>query len=284
MKKSKIIFMILLIVSLVAIIGVLIGLAIHGTIKNKISKNPIVTLEVEGYGEIQIELYPDYAPNTVSTIIKLIQNGYYNGKVFYGTDSTAVHLGMMKNEISEETTEATETVDSTSQSNVIEDVRTVSDIDTSIISGSEKDYEISIKGEFIANGFEKNTLRFEKGTVGLYRATYTPYDNTDLTEQSRNSGNSLMFISIEENSSLNGLYTPFGKVINGFDIIEQISTLQTVVEENAEEGQIKYFENLPIITKATINTYGIDYGMPIYEKAFDYQEYYTNLFLQYYSY
>ena len=287
MKKSKIIFMILLIVSLVAIIGVLIGLAINGTIKNKISKNPIVTLEVEGYGEIQIELYPDYAPNTVTTIIKLIQNGYYNGKVFYGTDSTAVHLGMMKNEISEETTETietTETVNTNSQSNVIEDAPTVSDIDTSIISGSEKDYEISIKGEFVANGFEKNTLRFEKGTVGLYRATYTPYDSTDLTEQSRNSGNSLMFISMQENSSLNGLYTPFGKVVKGMEVIETISALQTIVEEDAEEGQIEYFESLPTIKNATVDTFGVDYGMPVYEKAFDYQAYCTDVLLKYYQY
>ena len=282
MKKGKIICMTLVIVALIGIIGLLIGLAINGAIHNKNLKNPVVTLEIEEYGEIQIELYPNYAPNTVSAIIKLIQNKYYDGKVFYGTDSTAVHLGMIRNEVSEESSEEIEAT--TSESNAIEDAPTVSDIDTSVTSGSETDYEISIKGEFVANGYENNTLRFEEGTVGLYRASYIPYDNTDLTEQSRNSGNSLMFISLKENSSLNGLYTPFGKVIKGMDIVKKISTIQTIVEEDAEEGQIEYFESLPTIKKATVDTFGVDYGMPVYEKAFDYQAYCTDVILKYYQY
>lgn len=281
MKKSKIICMTLIIVVLIAIIGLLIGLAINGAIHNKNSKNPLVTLDIDGYGEVQIELYPDYAPNTVSTIIKLIQNKYYDGKVFYGKDSSAVHLGMIKNEVTEESTEETVT---TTESNAIEDAPTVSDIDTSVTSGSETDYKISIEGEFVANGYENNTLRFEKWTVGLYRATYTPYDSTDLTEQSRNSGNSLMFISMQENSSLNGLYTPFGKVVKGMEVIETISALQTIVEEDAEEGQIEYFESLPTIKNATVDTFGVDYGMPVYEKAFDYQAYCTDVLLKYYQY
>lgn len=45
--------------------------------------NPIVTMEVENYGTIKIELYPDQAPETVSNFIKLANNGFYNGLKFH---------------------------------------------------------------------------------------------------------------------------------------------------------------------------------------------------------
>ncbi len=282
MKKFKIVLMIIVIFVLASIILGLIGLSIHSSMYNKNAKNPIVTLNISGYGEVQIELYPEYAPNTVSTIVKLIQNKYYDGKVFYGTDDMAVHLGMVRNEVStEETTEGE--AEEVAVSNAIEDKVTVSDIDLSVPTGSAADYNVSIKGEFVANGYEKNTLRFEKWTVGLYRPTYASYDTTNLTEQSYNSGSSLMFIVMEEKSSLNGLYTPFGKVVKGFDIIEKINTLKVVENEEAEEQDIKYFESLPTITTATVDTFGIDYGTPIYQKAFDYQAYVTDILLQYYQ-
>lgn len=279
MKKFKVFLLAAIIVILVAVSVALIVLAIHGVNNNKNLKNPIVTLNVEGYGEIQIELYPEYAPNTTSTIVKLVQNGFYNGKVFYGIDSSDIHFGMIKNEV-EETTETGEAVQTV---NAIEDELTVSDIDLSVANGSEKDYKVAIKGEFVANGYENNTLRFEKGVVGLYRPTYMSYDSTDLTEESYNSGTSLVFIALEERSALNGLYTPFGKVIKGLDVLEEIYKLETVELEEGQEDQIRYFKNLPVITSATVDTFGRDFGTPIYQEAFDYQQYYTDILLQYYQ-
>ncbi len=45
--------------------------------------NPIVTMEIEGKGIIEIELFPDVAPNTVNNMIKLIQDGFYDGLIFH---------------------------------------------------------------------------------------------------------------------------------------------------------------------------------------------------------
>ena len=42
-----------------------------------IEKNPLVTMEIEDYGTIKIELYPEYAPNTVANFVSLIENGFY---------------------------------------------------------------------------------------------------------------------------------------------------------------------------------------------------------------
>ena len=45
--------------------------------------NPIVTIEMEDGGEIQIELYAETAPNTVRNFVSLVSKGFYDGTVFY---------------------------------------------------------------------------------------------------------------------------------------------------------------------------------------------------------
>ena len=279
-------------------------------------------MEVEGYGEVQIELEPDYAPNTVATIIKLAQNGYYDGKVFYGTDTRAVAAGMQlkteeipSDQYDEEGNYiGPEGEEYTLVQSAEEDKLRVSDLDKSITpyiseddeeyymvdedkrGNEETDYKIAISGEFVANGFNDNTLRFEKGTVGLYRSVYS---GENLSNESYNSGTSLFFITTDEDSSLNGEYAAFGKVIKGMDVIEQMLTLPLEQEETDEDGyasssptagtlsdnqEITKFASgsFPVITKATVETYGIDYGMPEYQEAFDYDRYMSDLILQYY--
>ncbi len=45
--------------------------------------NPIVTFEIEGFGTIKAELYPEIAPNTVNNFVSLVSKGYYNGLTFH---------------------------------------------------------------------------------------------------------------------------------------------------------------------------------------------------------
>jgi peptidyl-prolyl cis-trans isomerase B (cyclophilin B) len=45
--------------------------------------NPIVTMTIQGKGDITIELYPDKAPNTVKNFVSLIKKGYYDGLIFH---------------------------------------------------------------------------------------------------------------------------------------------------------------------------------------------------------
>lgn len=45
--------------------------------------NPIVTINIEGYGEMQFELFPKEAPITVANFITLINSGYYDGLTCY---------------------------------------------------------------------------------------------------------------------------------------------------------------------------------------------------------
>ena len=45
--------------------------------------NPIVTIKVKNYGTIEVELYPEVAPNTVNNFISLVNKGFYNGLTFH---------------------------------------------------------------------------------------------------------------------------------------------------------------------------------------------------------
>ena len=78
MKNNKIglIFKIIILILIIALIGTIC----YGYYKKETQevKKPIATVEVENYGTIKIELYPDLAPDTVSNFIKLANNGFYN--------------------------------------------------------------------------------------------------------------------------------------------------------------------------------------------------------------
>ncbi|MEG1710292.1 MAG: peptidylprolyl isomerase [Clostridia bacterium] len=46
-------------------------------------KNPIVTITMDSGKTIEIELYPEYAPNTVYNFLSLINENFYNGLIFH---------------------------------------------------------------------------------------------------------------------------------------------------------------------------------------------------------
>ena len=48
-----------------------------------VSKNPVVTIEMEDGGIIKAELYPDVAPVTVNNFISLINKNFYDGLIFH---------------------------------------------------------------------------------------------------------------------------------------------------------------------------------------------------------
>ncbi len=46
-------------------------------------QNPLVKIELENGKLIEVELYPEIAPNTVNNFISLVNSGYYNGLIFH---------------------------------------------------------------------------------------------------------------------------------------------------------------------------------------------------------
>ena len=141
---------ILTIIALIVIL-VLIGTISYGYYKNITMevKNPIVTMEVQDYGVIKLELYPEEAPEAVANFIALAKNGYYNGLKFHRVVKDFMIQGGDKNG---DGTGAPE----------LSDLGLVSEED-------EKNREYSITGEFLANGYE-NKLKNKEGTIAMARA------------------------------------------------------------------------------------------------------------------
>lgn len=265
-KKTKLIIWIVLSILAIVLSGVVVYNIINAKSHNV--QNPVATFEIENYGTIKMELYPEYAPNTVLNFINLIRNGFYTNKTFYGKDINAIY--------------ATKNADGT------EAEPTMSMVYSEIQYGAADDNKYQIKGEFVANGFEANTLKHEKGVVSMLREEYAAYFG--LTEQGYNSASCHFQIMLDTNRNLNGMYTAFGKVIEGLDIVEKIFDSEAKKEENenaeTESGassSIIELANPAVITKASVETYGIDYGVPEVEEAFDYDAFLQNYFNQYYN-
>lgn len=249
MKNVGKIFWIIALIAVVILIGVLcVGYFRKITFK---SQNPIATIEVENFGTIKVELYPNQAPETVSNFIALANNGFYNGTKFHRIVKDFMIQTGSKN--GDGTTGAK-----------------ISDLKE---GGEEKEYTIT--GEFLANGIT-NTQKFEEGTIAMARADYTAY-SPNLTTESYNSGCSQFFIMTKENTNLNGYYAPFGKVIEGLDIVHQIENVEVTVAEGQEEtegAEVSTPVNPPVVTKIEVETYGINYELPKTLTPFDLSSWY----------
>lgn len=249
MKTKQIITMIAIILVVALIGGLAYGYYIKATHK---SQNPIVSMEIEGYGTIKVELYPEIAPNTVTNFVKLANNGFYNGLTFHRVVENFMIQGGDKNG------------DGTGNP-------TLKDLDE-----SKPEEAYTIKGEMLANGNKANTLRHEEGVISMARADYTNY-SSQLISESYNSAGSQFFIMTKNSPSLNGIYTPFGKVIEGMDIVHQIEKLELAKETNEQTGEETTTDkpiNPPVITHMSVETFGIDYGMPETLTPFDAQSWF----------
>ena len=267
MKKLQLIIWIIIMIAILALIGAY-GYSTFARF-TEASVHPEATFEIENYGNIKMELYPEYAPNTVSNFIKLIENGYYNNKVFYGKDDICLYVG--RNSEGE-----------------VENPK-ISLLRKDIVADSEYDYDYSIKGEFIANGFEQNTLRHEKGIITLIRNDYSQY-LTNLSEESYNSGNAQIGIMMSDDSrNLNGAYAAFGRIVEGMDVLEKIyNEAEMKAPDEGEDTEtatddLNQFATYPVIKSATVDTHGVSYGDPEVMEAFDYESYIYNLMSSNYS-
>lgn len=105
--------------------------------KNEIdlSVRPVVTMTMEDGGTIEMELYPDVAPNTVNNFISLVEDGFYDGLIFH-----RVIPGFM-----------------------------IQGGDPDGVGTGGPGY--SIKGEFEANGVE-NDVSHERGVLSMARSQH----------------------------------------------------------------------------------------------------------------
>ncbi|MBQ4234469.1 MAG: peptidylprolyl isomerase [Firmicutes bacterium] len=73
----------------------------------------------------------------------------------------------------------------------------------------------AIKGEFASNGFKQNTLKHTRGVLSMAR-TNDP-----------DSASSQFFIMHQDASHLDGDYAGFGKLTDGYDVLDAIASCET---------------------------------------------------------
>ena len=83
----------------------------------------------------------------------------------------------------------------------------------------------SIPGEFASNGFAANTLKHDRGVLSMAR-TNDP-----------NSASSQFFVMHAAAPYLDGQYAGFGKLTDGFDVLDKIATCRT--------GNYGWYQDVP---------------------------------------
>lgn len=142
--------------------------------------------------EIRVELYPQFAPNTVSNFLMLVDKNYFDGILFHR---------VIKNFMIQ------------TGGYYIDGDKLVEKSETS--EGKEIQ---TIKGEFLANGFLENTLKHELGTISMARTS-------DM-----NSASSQFFLCSTLTPHLDGQYAAFGKAMDeeSKHVIVEISKVRTI--------------------------------------------------------
>ena len=263
------------IVAMIAII-VLIGVVGFGYYKKATfkSQNPVATMEVENFGTIKMELYPDQAPETVSNFIKLADNGFYNGLKFHRVVKDFMIQG------GDPSGDGTGSPKLSDLYNNDDENAEYKYSDGTDAKGSDS---YTITGEFVANGYNKNTLNLTEGTIAMARGDYTAYSPTLATESYNSASSQFFIMTSNDHTNLSGYYAGFGKVIEGMDVVKEIANVECKAKETSEEDSSASSEVSTPVTDVIINTVsvdtaGVDYGMPKTLKPFNYMKW---LYAQY---
>ncbi len=270
------------------IIAILVVLFLIGYVCGTIAKkatykaeNPIATIEVQDYGTITVELYPEYAPNTVTNFIKLANNGFYDGLVFHrtipdfmiqGGDPKADGTGNASITDLNNKKEAT-----VAENNVTNEQNTTSSTSTT------KTDEYVIPGEFILNGYTNNTLKHRRGVISMARGDYSTMGSSTLVKKGYDSASCQFFITTKTSTNLDGAYASFGEVKEGMDVVDKIVNVEVETRETNPEDENLTADrpvNPPVIKSIRVDTKGVDYGMPETLEPFDYNAY---MMQQYYG-
>lgn len=99
----------------------------------------------------------------------------------------------------------------------------------------------SIKGEFSANGF-KNELKHSRGVLSMARSARP------------NSAGSQFFIMHDNAPHLDGQYAAFGKLTEGYDVLDAIAGTPTDYSDRPYDEQR--------IKTMTVETFGVEYPAP----------------------
>lgn len=146
------------------------------------------TLEVEGRGTMQIELYPKAAPKTVEQIVKLCKQNFYEGILFHRVMSGFV----------------AQAGDPDSKKHKTSELKGLTSEDVSA------KFHLGEGGTGAQIPLEVG-LPHEQFSLGMARS------------KERNSGDSQFYINLNANNSLDADYCVFGRIVSGQEIATEIA-------------------------------------------------------------
>lgn len=132
--------------------------------------------------EFSVDFYRDFAPETVDAMLGYIKDGYYDGCIFYKTEteSNVLKLGDLKM------------------------------VDGQIV---KNDIKPTLDGEFEHGKVKGSTLQNKKGSIGLWRS-WTAHDGTHMTSTSTDTGRSTWFMPLTDSpiSTYEGWFCVFAQI------------------------------------------------------------------------
>ena len=168
-------------------------------------RKPIATILFSNGTEITVRLYPNKAPNTVNNFISLANSGFYDGSPVHRiVEYSIVQMGKPAD-------------------------------------SEEVDAGYYIEGEFPNNGYVKNDMLHEKGVLSMARTVST---DSSKVEDYYDTASSQFFICVDNETTLNGDYAAFGKIIFGYDEFEKISKMD--VDANKAPRDEIYIESVTV--------------------------------------
>ena len=168
---------------------------------NCIKENTIVTFTTSK-GDFDVELFGSSNPLTVSNFIKNISENIYENTKFYKLieypNTKIIHGGIKNNQFS---------------------------FNNKMISAIPLEIQLTTKKEPL---YEKEIIdprefkflknNFKKGSISMAKISKTKSSSTEF------------FISTQKSTVLEGRYAVFGRVINGFEILEKININDFILE------------------------------------------------------
>lgn len=168
-------------------------------------RKPIATILFSNGTEITVRLYPNKAPNTVNNFISLANSGFYDGSPVHRiVEYSIVQMGKPA-------------------------------------EGDAVDAGYYIEGEFPNNGYVKNDMLHEKGVLSMARTVSADGKNA---KDFYDTASSQFFICVDNETTLNGDYAAFGKIIFGYDEFEKISKMD--VDANKVPRDEIYIESVTV--------------------------------------
>ena len=146
----------------------------------------MVKIEVEGFGTMTLELYPEEAPITVENFLKYVNDGFYDGLTFH-----RIYRGFM-----------------------------IQGGDPTGTGAGDGKYGM-IKGEFRSNGVD-NKISHGRGVISMARTNV------------KDSATCQFFICHGDASFLDGDYAAFGKLTDGYDVLDAIADVPVVYGRSGE--------------------------------------------------